>query len=225
MTGYQIYLSNGALLENINVKTVDSKAYTSLVLIGQGIPNYGAIIAEDLVWMTEHFAAPTPPVNPLIGQMWYGTGTGTISGPTKGPFVRNISNVWDNILTTTQTSSQLLAPKTTIDFTATGITQIFSGLNYDGLASRKFIPTEIILIPNGAITITSPPSFNVYINTLGDVLGVSTFTIPTPNQAICFSIKGNLVYSTGGAPIFLDVSIAGTGGLCTLDTYIFGQVA
>ena len=73
MSGYDIYLSIGTLLTTVNVKTIDDRAHTSVVLIGQGIPNYGAYVAQALVWMLENFAKATPPDNPLIGQQWYDT--------------------------------------------------------------------------------------------------------------------------------------------------------
>lgn len=73
MTGYDIYLSDGSLLTTINVKTIDQKNSSSLILIGQGIPDYGTAIAQDFVWMLEHFANTTPPVHPLVGQQWYDT--------------------------------------------------------------------------------------------------------------------------------------------------------
>jgi hypothetical protein len=73
MSGYDLYLSSGILLTTVNVKTIDDRAHTSVVLIGQGIPNYGAYVAQDLVWMLEHFAKATSPSNPLIGQQWYDT--------------------------------------------------------------------------------------------------------------------------------------------------------
>src|ERR1700739_4852508 len=75
MTGYQIFKTDGSLLETINVKTVDNKQATPLTLIGQGIPNYGGIIAEDFVWLLENFANTTPPSNPLGGQHFFNTST------------------------------------------------------------------------------------------------------------------------------------------------------
>ena len=71
MSGYDIFLSNGDLLTTVNVKTVDEHVHSSLVLIGQGIPNYGAEIAQDFIWLLENFANSTAPTAPLVGQFWY----------------------------------------------------------------------------------------------------------------------------------------------------------
>lgn len=44
---------------------------TSLKLPGRGIPNYGEMIAENFVHILENFAGPNPPLNPIVGQLWY----------------------------------------------------------------------------------------------------------------------------------------------------------
>lgn len=51
------------------VNTVD----TSLTLVGRGYPNYGQKFAENFVHLLENFAGPTPPNNPIEGQLWYDT--------------------------------------------------------------------------------------------------------------------------------------------------------
>ena len=71
MSGYDILLSDGNLLTTINVKTIDEQNNSSLILIGQGIPDYGTAIAQDFVWLMENFANTSPPVHPLEGQHWY----------------------------------------------------------------------------------------------------------------------------------------------------------
>lgn len=51
------------------INTVD----TSLSLVGKNYPNYGVKIAENFLHLLENFAAATPPLNPIIGQLWYDT--------------------------------------------------------------------------------------------------------------------------------------------------------
>lgn len=46
---------------------------TSLTLIGRNYPGYGQAIAEDLVHLLENFSSPTPPNNPIEGQLWFDT--------------------------------------------------------------------------------------------------------------------------------------------------------
>jgi len=45
--------------------------HSSLFLVGQGFPNYGQMIGQNYVWMLENFSHSTPPVHPLIGQLWH----------------------------------------------------------------------------------------------------------------------------------------------------------
>lgn len=74
-------LDNNRFPVNIPDNTIEQTA-TSLRLLGKGIPNYGEHIAENLVWMLEHFAGPNAPSNPITGQMWFFTdgspGTGKL---------------------------------------------------------------------------------------------------------------------------------------------------
>jgi hypothetical protein len=44
---------------------------TSLNLIGQGVTNYGQAVAQNEINLLQSFAGPTPPNQPLIGQLWY----------------------------------------------------------------------------------------------------------------------------------------------------------
>jgi hypothetical protein len=46
---------------------------TSLNLVGRGYPNYGQKYAENFLHLLENFASPTPPQNPIEGQLWYDT--------------------------------------------------------------------------------------------------------------------------------------------------------
>jgi len=46
---------------------------TSLSLVGRGYPNYGIKYAENFLHLLENFASPSPPENPIEGQLWYDT--------------------------------------------------------------------------------------------------------------------------------------------------------
>ena len=60
----------------VNPGTVDTS--TSLNLTGKGAPNYGTLQQENIVHLLEHFASPTPPSNPTIGQIWFDTTANTL---------------------------------------------------------------------------------------------------------------------------------------------------
>lgn len=55
---------------NIADNAIDSTS-TSIRILGRGITNYGEIVAETLIHMTEHFAGVVSPSNPITGQLWW----------------------------------------------------------------------------------------------------------------------------------------------------------
>jgi hypothetical protein len=69
---YAVNKTDGTLLVNVADGTVNSSA-TTINLLGRGVTNYGEIMAENLVWMVEHFANTSAPINPLQGQLWFDT--------------------------------------------------------------------------------------------------------------------------------------------------------
>lgn len=80
MSSYHIDWSGGSAVPAIPGKTpiilpqkTNNSTATSITLTGKGIPNYGEIQQENFLHLMEHFAAPTPPANPTIGQIWYNT--------------------------------------------------------------------------------------------------------------------------------------------------------
>jgi hypothetical protein len=52
---------------------------TSLVLIGRGASGYGQIVANNTIFQLQNFAGPTAPTTPLIGQLWYNSGSNAIT--------------------------------------------------------------------------------------------------------------------------------------------------
>jgi microcystin-dependent protein len=60
-----------------------SSTDTSLTFPGRNVTGYGQIIAENFLALLENFAAPTEPVNPIEGQLWYDS-------------VNGVLMIWDN---------------------------------------------------------------------------------------------------------------------------------
>jgi microcystin-dependent protein len=48
---------------------------TSLGFVGKNYTGYSKVLAENFLHLLENFASATPPINPLIGQLWYDTDT------------------------------------------------------------------------------------------------------------------------------------------------------
>ena len=69
---YVINNYDGTTLVSIADRTVNTTR-TSIKLPGRDYPRYGEPVVENLVWMLQHFAAPSEPSNPITGQVWYDT--------------------------------------------------------------------------------------------------------------------------------------------------------
>ncbi len=67
--------------------TTDTRNLTSLVLFGKGAPNYGEGQQENFLRILENFAAPTAPVNPTIGQLWYNSDDARL-------YILDVTNNW-----------------------------------------------------------------------------------------------------------------------------------
>lgn len=71
---YTILNTDGTTLLLLADGTVD-RSTTSLTLIGKNVPSYGEYINNNFVKLLANFASTTgsPPVTPLVGQLWYDT--------------------------------------------------------------------------------------------------------------------------------------------------------
>lgn len=76
MPDYALTWSGGTI---IVLEGTTDNTQTSLTLIGDGYQPWGRILNQDLVDLLQNFAAPSPPPNPLPGQLWYDTSGGGLS--------------------------------------------------------------------------------------------------------------------------------------------------
>jgi len=70
---YNITLTNGDSLVTIADGTADVN-YTSLTLVGKNFAGYGQFFNQNLVGLLENFSNSAPPVNALVGQLWFDAG-------------------------------------------------------------------------------------------------------------------------------------------------------
>jgi len=70
---YNLHFSNTGTVFVPDMPPGINEIDTSLSLVGRGYPNYGEKIAENFLHLLENFASPIPPVNPILGQLWYDT--------------------------------------------------------------------------------------------------------------------------------------------------------
>lgn len=67
-----IFNYNGSLLTVVQDGTISINA-ASIAFPGRAYPIYGEAINQDLLWIMQNFANPSPPQNPVVGQLWYDT--------------------------------------------------------------------------------------------------------------------------------------------------------
>ena len=170
---YQIRLTNGSLLVEIQPETIDTTT-TSLALWGTGYTYYGQALDTNFVHLAENFANINAPTAPLTGQMWFASTTGLI----------NLWNgtIWAPLATQTWVSANYLtltqyeAEKVTIDLTPyatiTYVTGYIQSLGYatvayvtaQGFATQSWVQAQGYLTSVSASTIT----------VTGDVTGTGT---------------------------------------------------
>jgi hypothetical protein len=125
---YTIRKTDGTTLGTILDGTVDT-SHTSLTLVGRNYSNYGQIMTDNLVKLTENFAYDISPSNPLSGQLWWDTDNSLLKVYT-GTYFKIISSAtaasiaptttiagdiwWDTI------NEQLYVYKGTIPYAVTG---------------------------------------------------------------------------------------------------------
>lgn len=103
---YTIRKTDGTPLGTILDGTVDT-SHTSLTLVGRNYSNYGQIMTDNLVALTENFAYNISPRNPISGQLWWDTSAKLLKVYT-GSYFKIISSA------TAQNSSTVGAPSTVV---------------------------------------------------------------------------------------------------------------
>jgi len=71
---YNIIKTNGTTLVSLNDGEVNTSV-CSLALIGRNVSTYGERINDNFVRLLENAAKSDAPIAPLVGQLWYDTGT------------------------------------------------------------------------------------------------------------------------------------------------------
>jgi hypothetical protein len=76
---YTIYFSDPAKFSypiTVSDNTIFNGVGTGgLTLVGRNYPGYGQYVADSFIKVLENFASPTPPANPVEGQLWYDNDT------------------------------------------------------------------------------------------------------------------------------------------------------
>jgi hypothetical protein len=73
---YDIQKSNGATLVVLEDGFVDNS--TSLTFVGKNVIGYGGVQNDNFLWLLENFSNIDPPLNPIQGQTWFDSTSGTL---------------------------------------------------------------------------------------------------------------------------------------------------
>ena len=84
----------------------DNTTATDLTLIGQNYIEFGLAQNENFVHILENFAAPTPPLHPIQGQLWFDTANGQLK-------VRTDVNTWTGLADQNYVQAQKISPEFT----------------------------------------------------------------------------------------------------------------
>jgi len=152
--------------DNTLMSAAASAQHTTLKLYGKGMQDYGEGIGQNMIYMLEHFANSSAPVNPLEGQAWYNN-VGITGSPVVGPTGSQLSiyngSTWDAIILATGTSHMtgelILAGDPTNDL---------------GAATKLYVDTLV-----GAALHLTPDQ-----NTFLDALNLPTLTAAEVNTLI-----------------------------------------
>ena len=106
---------------------------TDLTLIGQNYVEFGLAQNENFVYLLENFAAPTPPLQPIQGQLWFDTANNEIK-------LRLNVNTWSSLADHSYVQAQKISPAFTGVPTAPTATP---GTNTTQLATTAFVTAAV----------------------------------------------------------------------------------
>lgn len=212
MTAYNIVNSAGTTVAVVNTGAKNT-TLCPITLIGQGISLYGPDMNNNLYRMLEHFASDDQPMTPTTGMIWY-------NKPIKTPmYFDGVEFVpLGHAGNSAMLGFQMLPAADTVDFTTEAATKI-----YNCVPGYSIHPTAVMLIPNGEVSATTPPSFNLYTQDEEDIMENSIIVDAATNKHAFFSIQGSVRYMANPAQsMYLKVSTAAEGGDLSYKVRVFG---
>jgi len=172
---YTIIRSDGTTLTTIQDGTINTTS-TSLGLPGRNYAGYGQTLNTNFVRQLENYSGATPPNNPLKGQLWYNSSTGTLNVcPTDG-----LSNTaaWVTLASTSSTGDTTLG-----DIESTGNVSVADNLSVGGSISGDTITVRLATVTDALTADTAT------IND-GYITAVTTTTISTGSATTSGTLTG-----------------------------------
>ena len=174
---------------------------SSLVLFGKNYANFGTYLNDDLVHLMEHFASPSPPANPITGQLWYDSTTKTMMVWDSNIGIWSLLNA-NSYQNFGQVTNRVYVSKNgndsnsglTVDQSKLTISSaIISALQQQSLGN--FDPSKTaIIIASGEYVETCPITIPKGISLIGDSSGTVTVIPSVPTSNVFLLNSGCYVY-------------------------------
>ena len=196
---YTIIRSNGTQLTQIQDGTINTTS-TSLGLPGRNYPGYGQTLDTNFVRLTENFAANTPPINPLKGQLWYNTATNTLNlCPADGT---TNSASWAVLATTSSGGSATLGNITVTGNIISNNITVNNSITTDSILATSAILSDNLTASTAEIDVATLGTTLTTIITTGGATTTGSFTgtwtVAGNTAANVFNVTGgNIGFSAG----------------------------
>ena len=189
---YNIIKSDGTLLTTIADGTINTSS-SSVGLPGRNFAGYGQTLDTNFVWLTENFAANTPPVNALVGQLWYNTNANTLYVcPTDG---LSNANAWVSLAVSSANST-----------TTFGSVQVTGNLSANNVTAVNNVSGANGIFTNISVSSTANISSGTANIGTGNIGSLFTQSINAGSQSTAVTLTGVLTQNGAGTAN----SIAGT---------------
>jgi hypothetical protein len=209
---YIINNSRGNVIAIVADGTVNTTA-TDLALVGRAVTAYGTYENENYVYLLENFAKPTPPSQPILGQLWYNNTEDTLA-------VYGSSNVWIDLASIDYVQAQKASPAFTGTPTAPTAA---NGTATTQLATTAFVLNQlggsnsIVSVGNitgGNLLTSGIVSAGGSVTSSGNIRGgniTSIGTISAGGNITGTNFVGNVVGNVSGGSI-ITTGILSAGG-------------
>jgi hypothetical protein len=170
---YTIIKSDGTVLTTIPNGQINTTS-TSLGLPGRNYPGWGQPYVTNFTHLTENFASPNPPPNPIRGQLWYNTNNQTMNiCPSDG---ETVANNWISL-------QSISGNGTTTFGSITVLGNITAGGN--------------IFANSGNISVSDVSTSTLSVAATANIATLTTRNITTGGNTVTGNLTGNWTLTSG----------------------------
>jgi hypothetical protein len=215
---YTIVKSNGQVLTTIPDGTINTTS-TSIGLPGRNYAGYGQTLDTNFVWQLENFAGPTPPANPLQGQLWFNTNNNTLLVcPADG--TTNAAS-WLSLTSTSSGGTTTFGAVSVTGNVASNNINATNGVTANLVTSNYLTVNANVTTSNIAVTGTA--NISNLLTTNISTGGTSTAGTLTGGWTVKGSVTGNALVIMNGNLAVSNISSTSYGIIC--DHYYYSNGA